>query len=36
MLNKNPKTRLGSANGLVDIINHSWCKKIKLSEVMHK
>ena len=28
--------RLGSKNGILDILNHPWCKKIKLSDVMNK
>lgn len=36
MLCKSSKNRLGSKNGIADIINHSWCKKIKLTDVMQK
>ena len=36
MLCKNPQTRLGFKNGILDIVNTPWCKKVKLSDVMHK
>lgn len=36
MLCKTPNNRLGNINGISDIINHSWCKKINLIEIMKK
>lgn len=35
LLNKNPKNRLGFKNGILDVVNHAWCKKIKLTDVIH-
>ena len=36
LLCKDPNRRLGTMNGILDIVNHSWCKKLKLSDVMHR
>ncbi len=33
---KNPEERLGSKNGILDIVNHPWCRKIKLSDVIYQ
>jgi hypothetical protein len=27
---------LGSINGISDVLNHPWCKKININEVMNK
>lgn len=35
LLCKNPAERLGSKNGILDIVNHNWCKKIKLSDIIN-
>ena len=36
LLCKDPNKRLGSMNGILDIVHHPWCKKLKLSDIMHK
>ena len=36
LLCKNPLNRLGSINGISDVLNHPWCKKININEVMNK
>lgn len=36
LLCKNPNKRLGHRNGILDIVNDPWCKKLKLSDVMHR
>ncbi len=36
MLIKDPELRLGAKNGMLDVLNHPWCKKIKLIDVMNK
>lgn len=37
LLVKNPKHRLGNSNGILDILNHTWCRKMKISDVItHK
>jgi len=35
LLCKNPGIRLGSKNGILDIVNHPWCRKIKLTDVIN-
>ena len=34
LLQKNPKIRLGGENGILDILNHNWCRKTKINEVV--
>ena len=36
LLCKNPNNRLGSKNGVLDILNHSWCKKVSLTDIIHQ
>jgi len=35
LLCKNPVERLGTKNGILDIVNHPWCKKIRLADVVN-
>ena len=34
LLCKDPKLRLGNKNGIADILNHPWCKKIKITDII--
>lgn len=36
LLKKQPKQRLGYTNGMLEVFNHPWCKKVKLIDIMHK
>lgn len=36
LLCKDPNNRLGSIKGVLDVVNHPWCKRIKLADVMHR
>ena len=36
LLCKDPNNRLGNLSGVMDVVNHPWCKKIKLSDVMNR
>jgi serum/glucocorticoid-regulated kinase 2 len=35
LLCKNPINRLGNKKGILDIINHPWCRKIRLADVIN-
>jgi Serine/threonine protein kinase len=36
ILHKDPKKRLGAANGLSDIVNHPWCRNIDFVKIITK
>jgi len=35
LLCKDPYARLGCNNGILDIVNHPWCRKIRLTDVIN-